>query len=153
MANFNPTPQQQAFIDALRNGSASQSIALVARAGCGKTSTIMLGVDAIRETRPEDQTLVIAFNKAIADEVKEKIQEAGHAWPHVQASTLHSQGLGLLRGHFGKGVRIDGNKMRLVRQYGSQIQQLVGMGKQEGFGWKRTSAITTHGLRSPSITT
>ncbi len=164
MADFKPTPQQQDFIDALRNGDPSQSIALVARAGCGKTSTILLGIDAIRETRPDDQTVVIAFNKSIATEVDEKIKKAGHQWPKVQASTLHSLGNDLVKKHFG-GHKVEGSKMNAMlreysreveekardprnsefdhtdvltlRQYGSQILALIGMGKQEGFGWSK----------------
>src|ERR1700742_4500342 len=93
---FEPTSQQRAFLDALIN--TESHLALVARAGCGKTATILMGVDVIARAFPKAEIGVCAFNKAIADEVKEKLVKAGHTdWKTVQASTLHSMGFGLLK--------------------------------------------------------
>jgi DNA helicase-2/ATP-dependent DNA helicase PcrA len=142
-----PTTQQQHFLTQLVTTSAN--LALVARAGCGKTSTILLAVDAVTRRWPAAETLVCAFNKAIADEVGEKLKKAGHTnWRTVSASTLHSLGFGLLKFLFKPTV--DDKKVRkLVEQrnddisqaYAQQITALVGYAKGEGFGFFTDRAI------------
>jgi ATP-dependent DNA helicase UvrD/PcrA len=145
-----PTAQQQALLDAVADPN-SGHLALVARAGCGKTSTILMAVDTIRATLPGREVLVCAFNKAIADEVKEKLKQRGHTdWRAVQASTLHGLGFGLLRSTFkpevdDKKVRkiVDGlttgmnsdETRHIYEQYGQQVVALVRMAKQAGFGF------------------
>lgn len=135
------TKQQRAFLDELRDGAGH--IALVARAGCGKTSTILMGVDEYAAARPSAEILVLAYNKAIADEVKEKLTRAGHNnWRTVQAATLHSMGFGLLKFVFKP--TIDDKKVRnMVREsnlpacqeYGAQVVDLVRYAKQAGVGF------------------
>lgn len=136
-----PTTQQQAFLTALVNERGH--LALKARAGCGKTSTILLGVDAIAKAFPRSETLVCAFNKSIATEVGQKLEKAGHTdWRRVQASTLHSLGFGLLK--FAFKPEIDDKKIaKLVDErndevydiYRSQIISLVGYAKGAGVGF------------------
>lgn len=93
---FKLTQQQTAFIDTLL--TTTDHVALMARAGCGKTSTILAAVDALRKAQPFAEIAVVAYNKAIADEVSHKLKAAGHTdWKYVQASTLHSMGFGLLK--------------------------------------------------------
>lgn len=157
---FKPTDQQAAFLRALT--TTDRHLALVARAGCGKTSTILMGVDAIAKTQPHAEQLVCAFNKSIADEVGEKLRKAGHTdWRKVQASTLHSMGFGLLKFVFRLDRdNIDDKKVRKIIQnlvqarqslsnsdprttavsetceiYGQQVEQLVRYGKQAGVGF------------------
>lgn len=135
-----PTAQQQAFLTGLRTSTGH--LALVARAGCGKTSTIMLAVAQEIRRNPRIEILVCAFNKAIADEVTEKLEAARYDWRAVQAKTAHSLGFGLLKFMFKP--RIDEKKVRnLIAQqngevfewYGAQIEALVGYAKQAGFGF------------------
>ena len=138
---FKPTAQQQAFIDALLN--TTDHITLRARAGCGKTSAILMGVDALTRQNPQLEIVVCAFNKAIADEVKEKLKQRGPTdWRKVQACTLHSLGLGLLKFMFKP--KVEPNKIRdLIRaqndpfyeEYGAQIAELVRYAKQAGVGF------------------
>lgn len=153
---FALTAQQQAFISALTG--TSNHLALVARAGCGKTSTILEGVDAIAKKYPRAEQLVCAFNKSIADEVAEKLRERGHTdWRTVQAATLHSLGFGLLKFMFKP--KIDEKKVRIIVQdlaaqaergfnepgldevaqtcqaYGAQVEALVKYAKQAGVGF------------------
>lgn len=137
-----PTAQQQAFIDHVAHGSGHS--ALVARAGCGKTSTILMAVDALRVTQPRAEVLVCAFNKAIADEVKGRLRAAGHTdWRLTDASTLHSMGYGLVRFVF-KNPTIDDKKVRrlvearnepVAKVYARQVEELVSLAKQMGFGF------------------
>lgn len=137
-----PTAQQAAFLDAL-TGTTS-NLALVARAGCGKTSTIMMGVDAIRASNPRAEVLVCAFNKAIAEEVAAKLKKAGHTdWRSVQASTLHGLGFGLVNYAFNRPA-VDDKKVEKIidaandpifTDYRPQILALVKYAKQAGFGF------------------
>lgn len=93
---FKLTAQQTAFIDGLLH--TTDHIALMARAGCGKTSTILAAVDALRKHDPFAEIAVVAYNNAIADDVSQKLKKAGHTdWKYVQAQTLHSMGFGLLK--------------------------------------------------------
>lgn len=141
---FAPTTQQVAFLTELTMGASN--LALVARAGCGKTATILLGVDAIAQKWPRAETLVCAFNKSIADEVGAKLKEAGHDnWRTVQASTLHSLGWGLLRFAYKLDNKaIDDKKVKtlialqndaIYAEWGTQIEALVNYGKQAGVGF------------------
>lgn len=135
-----PTSQQQAFLDALVGDTGN--LALVARAGCGKTSTILMGVDAYLRANPDHEVLICAYNKAIADEVREKLEKAGHDWRRAQAATVHSMGFGLVKFAFRPEVKDD--KVRelvrarnepVYREYESQICQLVRLAKGAGFGF------------------
>lgn len=137
---FAPTVQQTAFITALVH--TKRNLALVARAGTGKTSTILLGVDAYHAAFPRAEIVVCAYNKAIADEVKGKLVAAGYDWRQVQGSTIHSMGFGLLKFVFKP--KVNENKVRdLIRarneivyqSYGTQIAQLVGFAKGAGVGF------------------
>jgi DNA helicase II / ATP-dependent DNA helicase PcrA len=136
-----PTPQRQAFLDALCD--TRDNLALVARAGCGKTSAILAGVEAYAKKFPRAEILVCAYNKPIADEVKGKLAAAGFSdWRQVQAATIHSLGYGLTRFVFKP--KIDEYKVReLVRtrnepvfaEYEAQIVSLVAYAKLAGFGF------------------
>ncbi len=152
---FPPTIQQLNFLSALLN--TSSNLALRARAGCGKTTTILLGVNAYAKAKPNAEIIVCAYNKAIADEIKEKLIEAGHNdWRKVSATTIHSLGFGLIRFVFKS--KIDDNKVRdlienkamandasvdaqLYTQYGAQIAMLVRYGKQAGVGFFNDAPI------------
>lgn len=150
---MNPTAQQAAFLTALTD--TRDHLALVARAGCGKTSTILLGVNAFRQ-QIGGEVLVCAFNNSIAKEVKEKLQRAGHTdFRAVGAQTVHSMGWGLVRFAFRLGNdAIQGNKVRdlvdewsaeadekgrfdtveFLRAYRATICELVSKAKGEAFG-------------------
>lgn len=66
----------------------SDNLVVRARAGTGKTTTIIEGVDRA----PEASILVAAFNKRIADELNTRLSN-----PRAEAKTLHSLGLSLVR--------------------------------------------------------
>jgi superfamily I DNA/RNA helicase len=142
-----PTTQQAAFLTALR--TTSSNLALVARAGCGKTSTIMLGVAQEIKRNPRLEVLVCAFNKAIEVEISEKLTAAGYDWRQAQAKTAHSLGFGLLK--FAFKPSIDDKKVRRLIEarnedgvfvsYAQQIEALVGYAKQAGFGFFSELAI------------
>lgn len=147
--SFPATAQQAAFMDFVANGTGHG--ALEARAGCGKTSTILLAVNAVREAHPQKDVLVCAYNKSIEKEISEKLKNAGHTdWKKVQAQTLHGLGFGLLKYAFKltadnideKKVYkiierfIDGGHERAddFREYQNPIKALVGHAKNAGVG-------------------
>jgi superfamily I DNA/RNA helicase len=72
------------------------SLELLARAGCGKTYTLMQVVDAIIEGRLGD-CAIMAYNKKIADEIKGKLEVLKYDWKVAQAGTVHSFGFGAWR--------------------------------------------------------
>lgn len=84
-----PSPYQQAIIDWMNNSTGN---ALVdAKAGSGKTSTLCMLADEIPTFG--SRAAFLAFNKAIADELKTRLPS------HVQAATFHSVCMGALRRH------------------------------------------------------
>lgn len=138
------TAQQSDFIAALLN--TKDHIALVARAGCGKTTTILEAVDDYVVRFPSHEITICAFGKAIQREIEGKLQTRGHTnWKTVQASTTHSMGWSLVRFAFRLSKNnISDNKVRdliraqnadVYREYGNQIRDLVHLAKTEGFGF------------------
>lgn len=141
------TTQQQAFIDALLNTTAN--IALVARAGCGKTSTILIAVEEIARKHEGEQveTLIVAYNKDVAEEVRGKLLDRGIKGRVAEAKTSHSLGQSLL---YRQKPTLDPSKVRRLIQahytvnntvvqnewlaYSAQIAKLVSLAKQEAFG-------------------
>jgi DNA helicase II / ATP-dependent DNA helicase PcrA len=74
---------------------------VVARAGSGKTSTIVEGFKYLPKGK---KTLMVAFNKAIAEELKSR------APSYVDVMTLHSLGFRAIKQSFGANVVLDNNK-------------------------------------------
>src|SRR5208282_5153522 len=74
---------------------------VIARAGSGKTSTIVEGFKYLPKNK---KTLMVAFNKAIADELK------GRAPSYVDVMTLHSLGFRAIKQSFGNTVVLENNK-------------------------------------------
>lgn len=77
---FTPTAEQNAIIAAARDTTAN--LAVIARAGAAKTSTLVM----IAEALPKTDILCLAFNKKIAEEMKERLP------PNCEAKTLHGLG-------------------------------------------------------------
>lgn len=82
MPDFTPTPEQLAIVEFAQNETAN--LAIVARAGAAKTSTLVLVAEAL----PSLDILCLAFNKAIAKEMTERLPA------NCTAKTLHGLGYG-----------------------------------------------------------
>ena len=135
------TNQQLAFIDAVVDGSGHKC--LRARAGTGKTSTILETVSVYVEKFPEHEIAICAFGKAIQIEISDKLKTRKIDWKQCQATTTHALGFSLVRQAF-KGVKVDNNKVRdLLRAQNDRvfdtffgaIGDLVHLAKLEGFGF------------------
>jgi superfamily I DNA/RNA helicase len=75
------SPQQDAIFDWFAAGAGH--LVIRARAGTGKTTTIIEGIDRA----PESKILLCAFNKRIQEELQRRITN-----PNAQAKTLHAVG-------------------------------------------------------------
>lgn len=142
-AKFKLSPQQAAVIAWVLQETGS--LELVARAGCGKTSTLMAVVDAIATNNLGDVALM-AYNKSIAEELKAKLEAAGYDWKVAQAGTVHSFGYSAWR-KVAPGAKVNGKKIYEIieaQKYsenapvyiscGSAIAKLVGYAKQRAIG-------------------
>lgn len=145
---MNLTAQQVDFIAATVDGTCN--VSLVARAGSGKTSTILAAVDALVQSDPSLEIVVCAYNKSIANEITEKLKRNGHNdWRRVSAKTIHAMGFEVIRSAYGQ-VKLDDRKVRtllrndeawhpaqrnIIAQYGAQIEQLIAVAKQAAVGF------------------
>lgn len=93
--------QQEAIFDWFHDGD-NGHLVVVARAGTGKTTTI---IEAISRA-PEASILLAAFNKRIAVELQERL-----ANPNAEAMTLHSLGYSCVR-RFWDRVRVGDDRDR-----------------------------------------
>jgi superfamily I DNA/RNA helicase len=141
---MNRTAQQQNFIDTiLAAAGTGRHFCLRARAGTGKTSTVLELVNDYAAANPAHEITLCAFGNAAARELKEKLEKRGHTdWRKISASTIHSLGFGLLKFVFKPTVEenkvrnlIDAQNADIYRQYGAIIGRLVSYAKLEGFGF------------------
>lgn len=139
MSNFKPSPYQAAIFNKVENSN--ESIIIEAVAGSGKTTTI---VHAVEKIPTSAATLFLAFNKAIATELAERLPS------HVSAKTFHALGLAswlrFVGGRKDLNEFIDGNKTRRIIKKGLKLAdeeielylgfaaKLVGYAKNAGIG-------------------
>lgn len=139
--------QQQATIDWVRRRKGSA--VLQARAGTGKTFTIVNGVvHTIYNEQPRASVAVMAYNKAAGDEINSRLQTAGLTdWKRVKAGTCHSFGFQAFR-KMAPQVRVDdkkvadiistihgGDETHFYYVAASSIRKAVSMAKQMAFGF------------------
>jgi DNA helicase-2/ATP-dependent DNA helicase PcrA len=98
------SPQQQEIFSWFEKGK--QNLVVRARAGSGKTTTIIEGISRA----PERNVLMAAFNKKIAVELQSRLRH-----PTAQAKTLHSIGFGFVTRNWSHITLDDDRAERLVR--------------------------------------
>lgn len=109
------SPQQQAFIHWAEKGHGSGILKSVA--GSGKTTTIIAAVK-----RMPGQSAILAFNKSIAKEIKEKLEKEGIDWQKAQAGTVHSFGFSAYRKAYPR-VKVDDDKVqKIIDQYQEEAE-------------------------------
>lgn len=91
--------QQEAVFEWFRNPERKRAV-VRARAGTGKTTTIIEGLSHA----PEKRMLLCAFNKRIADELQAKI-----GTERAEAKTLHGVGFAYVRRNW-ENARVDGSR-------------------------------------------
>lgn len=128
-----PSTYQQAIFSAIENSS--DSLAIIAVAGSGKTTTI---VEAAKKLPSWKLSVFLAFNKAIAEELKQKL-------PYfVQAHTFHSFAFSAIKQSWKTPPKVDFNKTkRLLKTLVSDdelwenlrnVSDLVSYAKGAGLG-------------------
>ena len=98
----NPSPEQKKIFQWFKSGCGN--LVVRARAGTGKTTTILEGVELASEPR----ILLAAFNKSIAVELQSRIKSE-----RVQAKTLHGLGYAFVRRMWGA-VSLDTDGQRAL---------------------------------------
>lgn len=88
-------PQQSALFDWVREGRGSTF--MQARAGTGKTTTLIGVCEVLRDIDELGSVAMAAFNTKIVAEVKEKLAKAEFSWKDVSVKTFHGHGYGPLR--------------------------------------------------------
>jgi DNA helicase-2/ATP-dependent DNA helicase PcrA len=127
MSNFIPSPYQTAIFNFVENGAGNAIVKAVA--GSGKTTTIVKALDRVRGS-----SLFLAFNRAIAVELKGRGVNAKTFHAMVMPAVLRSIGLN----------NVDNDKLfKLVDAefsdedaylYGTFARKLVGIARQVGVG-------------------
>ena len=110
-----PTPiqEQQDILDFVQNESAN--IAIVARAGTGKSTTLEMIANVIP---PSKRVLCLAFNKIIADELRQRLPA------HCEAKTLNALGHRALGRYFPAWPKIDRDKMyNIIREIPGKVDE------------------------------
>ena len=98
MPDFKPTPEQEAIIAFATQRT--ENLVVEARAGAAKTSTLVMLAEAL----PSTKILCLAFNKAIAEEMKKRLPS------NCDSKTLHGLGFGVWQKFTGKRNKVDGRK-------------------------------------------
>ena len=89
--NFTLSPQQQSVLD-WSNNPFGGSLNLVARAGCGKSSTLLALVKHLVARTPRVSIFIGAYNRPIADEFIAKLKKDGIDWKNALCNTIHGAG-------------------------------------------------------------
>lgn len=119
MPSFTPTPEQTAIISASRDTQAN--LAVIARAGAAKTSTLVM----IAEALPKTEILCLAFNKKIADEMTQRLP------PNCEAKTLHGLGYKAWWQFTRKKMKVDDRKVFKILK--DEIDQLSGDDRTDSY--------------------
>lgn len=96
--SYEPNKYQKAILDWAKNGTGNALIS--ARAGCGKTSTLIMLANLITEELHKP-CLFLAFNEHIANEIKTKLQDKIEE-KKLDVRTVNSLGFGFLGSYMWK---------------------------------------------------
>lgn len=143
------SPQQQAVLD--WSDEETGSLILIARAGCGKSSTLLSLAKHRVARNPNVSIFIGAYNRPIANELTKKLSDAGIEWRNANANTIHGMGLSAWRkiapeackdenitdkkcaNLLEEEMRTEAQQMR-VEPYRQMILKAVSMAKQRAFG-------------------
>lgn len=138
MINF--SKDQNNFFNWVENDNGN--VILEAVAGSGKTFTILKSIENITSS-----VCLLAFNKKMAEEFKEKIitNEKLKNHPHLVPSTFHSIGFSALKNCYSFYIKLDDNKVKKItkefaaenndfKEYIPGVISLVSMAKNRAIG-------------------
>lgn len=104
--SWTPSPQQLVIFDDIAHGNGHT--VTIARAGSGKTSTVIAGLDHIPSQIRRSDVLLVAFNKSIAKELQKR------APPEVVVQTLHGYGLRRIGNNLPGRPAVDPDKLNRI---------------------------------------
>lgn len=123
-----PSPQQSAFIEAMRDEP--DHLVMDSRAGTGKTTTAVMGAN---ELDPGLQIVATCFNKSIATTLSEKMPD------NCLCKTFHALGLAAWTANTGSRPQVDSKKIwKISKEMGLKFDQfpdlarIVGLAKNLG---------------------
>lgn len=126
MPTFTPTPEQSAIVAEAVN--TKDNLIIGALAGAAKTSTLEL----IAEALPDVNTICLAFNKKIAEEMRLKLPAS------YTVKTLHALGLSVWQNTIGKRCKVVNKMYKILKE---TIDALPSDEQEEA--WKHSSYILT----------
>ena len=113
MDKFKDTKEQNRIFKQIQ--TSKKNLLVQARAGSGKTSTIVKAVKYL----PEDASITfLAFNKHIQEELRTKLPD------HVRCSTCHGLGMGALKRKYKDSMEFDEFKLHRIVQQASKRWKL-----------------------------
>lgn len=134
--DFEPSAQQHAIFDWFKG--ATGNLVVRARAGTGKTTTILRAITFA----PEQSILLCAFNKRIQEELARLLVN-----PHAIALTLHSVGFRCIRQHW-PSVRVAHGQDRA-----NALAHAVCVGQRKGTIFRVAKLLTKARELAPMTTT
>lgn len=104
---------QEAIFEAVESIHAGgRDLVVMARAGTGKTTTMVEAVIRYCRKNASRKVLTCAFNVKNAKDLQSKLDAAGLDWKTASAKTLNAVGLATVKKAWGKGVEVDAKKGR-----------------------------------------
>jgi len=124
------TYQEEIFTAVETIHAGGRDLVVLARAGTGKTTTVIEAVIRYCRRNVGRKVLTCAFNVKNAKELDQRLQAAGLDWKTASAKTLNAVGLATVRKAWGKGVQVDAKKGKeaakeACRQLAAVAQRVV----------------------------
>jgi DNA helicase-2/ATP-dependent DNA helicase PcrA len=117
------TKEQTDFYNKLQH--TNQNIVLSARAGSGKTTSLVKGMSLLP---PDNKKLFIAYNKHIVEELKKKLPE------DVKVATCHSIGFAALKRKYGN-FELDEYKMHKIFDKKASKWRMLKLAEDTSIDW------------------
>lgn len=106
--------QEAIFAAVLAILKVGRDLVVLARAGTGKTTTMVEAVIRFCRANRRARVLTCAFNVKNARDLDGKLRAAGLDWKQAAAKTLNGVGYATCKKAWGKGVAVDGKKGRKI---------------------------------------
>lgn len=134
--------QQNAIVEFIEIDD--RSLNVIARAGCGKTFTLVEGIVRAIVDKKLGSAVLMAFNKSASVEFEQRIARMGPVYEEVDTGTVHSLGFRAWRAN--RRVKVEQYKVgNIVREHGNNgdetakehwaaVVKLVSLAKQSAIG-------------------
>lgn len=150
MSEFIPSLQQKTIYEWALDSKGSANV--VARAGCGKTTTPLALTQLLSKER-RGSIFLGAYNKSIATEIQGRLANLRLDWKQARAATLHSAGYsawrkvapevkidsdkidGIIFSMLSTGDYEDGYEEDFLKTCPKFIRKTISLAKQRGFGY------------------